>query len=530
MRIIALDADLPADAVVRRRAALFSELPEALFLFDRSLRLVDSNGVGHRWLGVPPEEDLLGRVHPHDAALLVAARAYVAEDSLGWSAPVPLRVRAADGSYRTWSVTADNLLDHPDVEAVVVRARDVTGSWAAGVEPDALLREVLAVAPVCVIATDKDSRVRFAGGAALTVPPERMVGRHLADFAETPEQAARIRAAGTQPDATVISDWGGRSWSARWLPVVREGELDGAVGVFTDVSELMRAQRALESSEANVRGVLEAVQEALVVLDVEGCITTCNVRFRMLFGPSAHPGCDVRELVGHDTARLLLEPSDRSGGVRHEVRLRDRDGESRWVLLSVSPLRASDGERLGSVAVLTDITPHKDAERRLRVAAQTDAVTGVGSRAMLSDRLERALGRRTGVVAVLFCDVDHLKVVNDTHGHVVGDVLLREVASRIRTALRPSDSITRYGGDEFVVVADSLPDTEEADLLAERVRAAVDQPFELSTGAVLRPSLSIGIATAPPEQDGGGLLAAADAAVYVAKQSGRNTVRRHPDR
>lgn len=523
---IALDTERPSESV-RRRAALFGELPEALFVFDRRLRLVDTNGVGHRWLGLPPSADLLERVHPHDTSLLVAAQAYAATRTDGWSDPVPLRVRAADGSYRTWSVTADNLLDHPDVEAIVVRARDVTGSWAAGVEPDALLREVLAAAPVAVLALDRDGRVRFAGGAALSVPPERLVGRRLRDLAESREQVERVQRAVLGGSGTWVDDWGGRSWSARYLPVERDGRLDGTVGVFTDVTDLVHAQRALASSEAYVRGVLEAVQEPLVVLDEHGRIATCNARFRSLFGPSGGAGTPIDALVDDATAALLTAVQGR-GGSRHEVRLRDRDGGTRWVLATVSDLQGEGGRRLGSVAVLTDITSHKDAERRLRLAAQTDPVTGVGSRLMLGDRIERALARRSGVVAVLFCDVDHLKVVNDTHGHGVGDLLLREVAGRIRTALRPSDSITRYGGDEFVVVCDELPDAAEAVLLAERVRAAVDAPLQLPSGARLQPTMSIGVATSPPAQDGPWLLASADRAVYDAKAAGRNAVRTGP--
>jgi diguanylate cyclase (GGDEF)-like protein/PAS domain S-box-containing protein len=308
---------------------------------------------------------------------------------------------------------------------------------------------------------------------------------------------------------------------------VHEGVVDGAVGVFIDVTDRTVAEQALGASEAHLRGVLDAVREALVVLDENGCITSCNDRFRALFGPALQPGDHLADVLEAETAAALdREVHDVAGGAhRRELRLVDRFGHPLWVLVSTSPQHGPDGTRLGSVVILTDITAQKEAERRLVIAARTDPVTGVANRSILTDRLDQALARRGGVVAVLFCDVDDLKAVNDEHGHAAGDALLRHVAQRIRSAVRPADTIVRYGGDEFVVVCDGLPDPAEATGLAERTRQAVSRPVDLAHGGpTVVPTVSIGVATSPPRPTASELVAAADTAAYAAKAAGRDAV------
>ena len=160
-------------------------------------------------------------------------------------------------------------------------------------------------------------------------------------------------------------------------------------------------------------------------------------------------------------------------------------------------------------------------------AALRDDLTGLPNRASLNDRLELALAtarRRGGVVGVLFCDVDHFKLVNDSLGHTAGDALLRGIADRLNESVRGSDTVARLGGDEFVVLVADASDTDEVEAVAERIHAALEQPIELADGSEFFVTVSIGVRIAEGDVDSGvdEMLRDADAAMYVAKDRGRN--------
>jgi diguanylate cyclase (GGDEF)-like protein len=166
-------------------------------------------------------------------------------------------------------------------------------------------------------------------------------------------------------------------------------------------------------------------------------------------------------------------------------------------------------------------------DAQLRHMAQFDALTDLPNRSLFHDRLDAALNqarRRAEHLALLFIDLDKFKPVNDVLGHAVGDALLVAVAGRIRQLLRASDTVGRMGGDEFVVVLHPVAAADDAALVAEKIRAALDQPFELADEPV-RISASIGVAVYPIDgSDGDALSRAADEAMYQAKRLGGNRV------
>jgi diguanylate cyclase (GGDEF)-like protein len=170
------------------------------------------------------------------------------------------------------------------------------------------------------------------------------------------------------------------------------------------------------------------------------------------------------------------------------------------------------------------------AEQRLRHQALHDELTGLPNRTLLFDRLEHALDRRDrGALALLFVDLDDFKTVNDTLGHQVGDELLRDIAPRIASAVRPADTVARFGGDEFVILCEDLTGHSDAIRVASRVRGAFEAPFDVG-GVPRMMTASIGVAVANDgEFDASALIRDADAAVYRAKDQGRGWIETHDE-
>jgi diguanylate cyclase (GGDEF)-like protein len=197
------------------------------------------------------------------------------------------------------------------------------------------------------------------------------------------------------------------------------------------------------------------------------------------------------------------------------------DGTQAHVLAAAITLGQRDWLLLAA-----DLTERNAVERAVRHLALHDPTTGVPNRRLLIDRLEHALARASrqqSIVAVLFCDLDRFKHVNDTYGHRVGDTVLQTAALRLQSALRHYDTIARVGGDEFVILLESLADPSYATRLAERARTAIAQPIAFANNAVeITASIGIAIASHPDTADA--LLRRADDAMYLAKTRGRNQV------
>ena len=209
----------------------------------------------------------------------------------------------------------------------------------------------------------------------------------------------------------------------------------------------------------------------------------------------------------------------------HEHRIQHRDGSYRWMLARGMAVRDVNGAAIRVVGSQTDVTARKEAEERLQHDALHDALTGLPNRVLFLDRLDQAIrrGQRstpTPAAAVLFVDLDRFKLVNDSLGHQVGDELLKAVARRLESAVRPPDTVARLGGDEFTVLLDGVSDVHEAALVAERVHATLKTPFEIGDRE-LHIDASIGIALAAADAAPDAVLRDADVAMYRAKAEGK---------
>jgi diguanylate cyclase (GGDEF)-like protein/PAS domain S-box-containing protein len=237
-----------------------------------------------------------------------------------------------------------------------------------------------------------------------------------------------------------------------------------------------------------------------------------------------HP--DDRALAGQILELVRVGVDEAVGG--GDWRVQRAGGSTVQVEASCRDLRR-DPTVHGLVLTLRDVTERRRLEEELTHRALHDSLTGLANRVLLQERAEQAIGRSargTGVVGVLFIDVDDFNVVNDTMGHQVGDELLVAVAQRLLGVLRPHDTAARVGGDEFAILIEDARDPAEVEELAERVVAALAAPFSLH-GSLVAGSASIGLATTADASDAKELMRQADLALYVAKGGGKSQWRRY---
>ncbi|HEV8624246.1 MAG TPA: sensor domain-containing diguanylate cyclase [Acidimicrobiia bacterium] len=205
------------------------------------------------------------------------------------------------------------------------------------------------------------------------------------------------------------------------------------------------------------------------------------------------------------------------------------DGEEQWLSCTTTPLRDAAGAVEYVVATFTDVTAERAAAQRMAWRALHDELTGLANRALLYDRLEGSLATAGvdggGPYAILFCDLDGFKAVNDRFGHSVGDALLVSAATRLAAVMREHDMVARWGGDEFVVLAEGLEGASVVEF-AERLRSAIAGPFELldDDGAPITLTVTLSIGVAMAGSSAPTVLRLADLALYEAKRRGRNRV------
>lgn len=298
----------------------------------------------------------------------------------------------------------------------------------------------------------------------------------------------------------------------------------GLVLTIRDVSASMRTEKSLRQSEERYRLIVELAHEGIFTVDERGTITYANRALAAMLRTT------VADLLGHvifdfmdDEWRTRAESYMRRRTVAsdgHDFRLRAIDGTTVWVRVSANSLRLHDGRHAGVVAVVTDVTERRALEDRLAHDARHDALTGIPNRHTFFDELKRRLDQRTPS-AVLFADLDCFKVVNDTHGHQIGDEVLRIAAQRISSSVRKTDVVARVGGDEFVVLCSVFSGSAEVIDLGARVVAAFDDPMCVG-GSTVSATISVGLALSSGNDDADTMLARADHALYRAKRAGRN--------
>jgi diguanylate cyclase (GGDEF)-like protein len=307
----------------------------------------------------------------------------------------------------------------------------------------------------------------------------------------------------------------------------------GWIITYEDVSARIEAEKALARQNERFDAALTNIPHGVCMFDADKRLILCNAGYSGLYGlpreltvagTPLQTILDYRASAGNAPIHMesyfdVVDEARAAGGAK-TTRVTLQDG--RTVRIAHNPMSGG-----GYVATHEDITQAVRAEEQIRYMGSHDGLTGLPNRSLLRDRIGEALARtrRGGMFCVHYLDLDNFKCVNDTHGHPVGDLLLKQVAERLRLCLRETDTLSRLGGDEFVVLQADLEKPEQADALARRLVESMIAPFDLD-GRQVYLGVSVGVSVSPGDgRDVDGLLKNADMAMYRSKSEGRNTYR-----
>jgi diguanylate cyclase (GGDEF)-like protein/PAS domain S-box-containing protein len=421
---------------------------------------------------------------------------------------------------------------------VCVRS-DITESKQAEVDLRKLGR-VLEQSPASVMITNTAGKIEYVN------PRFEKVSGYSAQ--EVVGQNPRILKSGDKTKEEYKAMWeallAGREWRGIFHNKRKDGSIywesasisplrddRGQITHFIAVKEDVTAQKRAEDQLRMNATVFDTTQEGIIVTDADNLIKTVNPSFTRITGYSPE------EVVGkppsilssgrHDD-RFYEELWDSILQKRYwsgEIWNRRKDGSVYPEWLSIAAIPDDQGIAKEYVAVFSDISKHKENEEQILYQANYDALTGLPNRSLFSDRLDQAIGsalREQWKLAILFVDLDQFKMVNDTFGHVMGDELLQLVAKRISDCVRDSDTIARFGGDEFVILLQDVSDMDAVATIATKVINRITKVFTLYEREIFI-GASIGITIFPDDAiNADSLLRNADMAMYQAKDRGRN--------
>ena len=537
-------------------AALVGAAPVGMAMWDADLRCLWANGglpAGHSGdavVGATPEA-VFGELGRAVEAML---RTALATGEPVIDAEITGQPSTGGDATAVWRVTCYPVrgLDGP-ATAVGALITDVTDRTDHGAQLRATEEHfrllVEGVTDYAIVMLDTAGRVVTWNTGAERIMgyrAEQILGEHISRY-HTPEaieqrEAERLLAEAASAGRVEVEGWRMRRDGALfWAGVVitalfaPDGALRGYSAVLRDLTQQRAAHEALRESESTLRSLLQSASDGVLVVDQSGTILSVNTRAEEMFDYPANDlvGQPIEVLVPdrlHDVhhryrGEFMRSPHTRPMGRGLDLTARRRDGSELPVEVGLGTAQSGDATLV--TVVVTDITERKQVEAQLAHQATHDALTGLPNRALFSDRLAQALARTprrapdNDKVAVLFFDLDRFKLINDSLGHQAGDQALVMVAERLRALLRPSDTVARFGGDEFAMLCEGLAGPRDAAQIAKRMLRRLSEPLVLAHSEhLVTPSIGIALANradTDPEQ----LVRDADAAMYRAKDRGR---------
>lgn len=431
------------------------------------------------------------------------------------------------------------LTQHGQVEGFFVMAQDVTARF----ELEAQVKDIADNVPALIAYLDDHLTYQFANQRYLELwgaGEVRVVGAFVGDvigevmFEEL--HPKMLRCLHGERVSWELQHPGGAVFDMTYVPRIIAGKVTGIYKLGVDVTARKQAEALLFEARDCAERMLDAIGDAVVACDASMRVTMINPVAEKMTGWSEAEALgrafdDVVQLVDMESGGRPLNPlaiamrDDRIVALQANSALRHRDGMQAAIEDSASPIHDARGEVTGAIMVFHDVSEARAMAMKMSHLAQHDYLTDLPNRILLEDRLSRVLAVSGqddgGLGALLFVDLDHFKHINDSLGHPAGDVVLREIASRLRAVVRAQDTVSRQGGDEFVVLIHSIGQPGDASRIAEKIIRAAEQPVEFE-GQELRVSASVGIALFPSDSgDSATLMKQADMALYHAKQSGR---------
>jgi diguanylate cyclase (GGDEF)-like protein/PAS domain S-box-containing protein len=326
-------------------------------------------------------------------------------------------------------------------------------------------------------------------------------------------------------------------------PLVDDDTLpSGWVVVITELTDARQAEAGRRAAEERYEAVVAALSEGIILFDEGGRMSAHNQAAESILGDRLTEGDGHRLFTGSSIATSAegfpltptmfphvktLATGESEDGVI--IGVTDERGKRQWLSMSSRLLSGtSQTDSPMVVCSFTDVTDRRAAEAQLHWLAYHDSLTGLGNRSYFNDELERELlmsMQSDANLAVLFIDLDRFKLVNDSFGHASGDELLLELARRFKTAARKGDVVSRFSGDEFVVLCPNVRDQDHAVELAKEYSSVIDAPFKLSTGRSVVVTCSVGVAFVERgRQSAQDILQQADTAMFKAKGKGRSRI------
>ncbi len=538
--------------------AYFDKNPQDVMLCASLVKITDVNKEGLRFWGVKTKDEIPRNLDyyfsEYSLETFKEELIALAGGSTQWTGEIA--VRSLKGETMQLMFRLSVVPGHEDdLSKVLVSILDITESKK--IEKmvqlkEQRLRQIIDLVPHFIFAKDIEGRfilVNNAVAKAYGTTVENLIGKTDADFAKSEEEVRHFRHDDLEvirsekskfiPQETITNAQGQvRFLSTTKIPFVASGvQAPCILGVAVDITDYKLAEEALSQNRHFIDSILNSTPNLIYIYDlINKRNIYCNRGALDFLGYTPQQIQDM----GTELFTNILHPEDLSKVIEHhqsftkeghirgiEYRMKDAGGQWRWLRSrDVLFARTPQGEPWQILGSAEDVTDRKHLENRLLTLAHYDALTTFPNRTLFFERASIGVShaRRSGTFcAVLFVDLDHFKVINDTLGHSIGDELLKDTALRLAECVREMDTIARLGGDEFILFLNGLEDAQSAQHIAERIREKFNSSRQI-LGNDLFVTASVGIATYP--NDGVNLeelLKNADTAMYAAKEAGRNT-------